>query len=54
MFIALSSALTSFDRICGQFAALIQSSQPQIYGSILLVVLFWCLSFPPKNDSDQI
>jgi hypothetical protein len=51
MFAALSMALISFDQLCAQFAGALRGSEPQIYASIILIVLFWFLLFPPKDDS---
>ena len=54
MFAGLTAALISFDQFCRQIAEAIQASEPQIYGSILLIVLVWYFVFPPKDDADQI
>jgi len=47
----LISALVQFDRLCGQFAALIQNSEPHIYSTLALILIGSFLAFPPKNDS---
>jgi hypothetical protein len=47
-------AAMSIDRLGQQVAAVIHSSEPQIYGILLATVLVGYLTFPRKNDSDQI
>jgi hypothetical protein len=53
MFGVLSGALVSFDRLCGHIATILQQSEPQVFGSIVIGVLFWFLFFPPRNDADE-
>jgi len=50
----LSATAISFDRLCEHVAAAIYSSEPQIYGAVLVAILVGYLTFPPKNDPDQI
>jgi hypothetical protein len=42
--------LGEFDRVCGQLAAAMQSSELQIYATIALLLVLSVLLFPPKND----
>jgi hypothetical protein len=51
MFRGLFIALASFDQLCAQFVGALRGSEPQIYASIFLIVLFWVLLFPPRDDS---
>lgn len=49
-----ASAFLAFDRLCGQVAAVLAHSQPQIYTGIAMAVVLGLLLFPPKDDPDQI
>ena len=50
----MSAIAISLDRFCQQVAAAIYSSEPQIYGAVLVAILVGYMAFPPKNDPDQI
>ena len=50
----LSATAISLDRLCEQVATAIYSSEPQIYGAVLVAILVGYVAFPPKNDPDQI
>jgi hypothetical protein len=50
---ALWAAIISIDRICEQIAAVMHSYEPQIYSSIIVILLFGFFPLPPKDDSDQ-
>jgi hypothetical protein len=49
-----ASAFMAFDQLCGQVAAALAHSQPQIYAGIAMAVVLGLLLFPPKDDPDQI
>jgi hypothetical protein len=46
--------LAEIDRFCGQIAAAIHASEPQIYATLALIVVLSALLFPPKDDPDQV
>jgi hypothetical protein len=49
-----TSFLAGVDRLCGQFAMALQSSQWQIYATLTLIIVLSVFLFPPKDDPDQI
>ncbi len=53
---AAIAMLASIDRFCGEFATALHNSEPQIYGTLvllLLLLLLGALLLPSKNDPDQ-
>jgi hypothetical protein len=48
------SLLGEVDRICGQIAPAMQTSELQIYATVALIVVLSVLIFPLKDDPDQI
>lgn len=50
----LLSFLAEFDHVCGQLAAAIQGSQPQVYAMLAIAVVAGFFTFPRKDDPDQI
>ncbi len=46
--------LAEIDRVCGQIAAAIHSSELQLYATLALVIVLTVLVFPPRDDSDQV
>jgi hypothetical protein len=46
--------LTEIDRLCGQIAAAIHSSELQLYATLAVIIVLSALLFPPKNDPDQV
>ena len=47
-----TNILYALDRVCGQFATVLQQAGPQIYATIAIVVLVSALLFPPQGGSD--
>lgn len=47
------SLFADIDRICGHFAFALHNSEPYVYATLTLVLLFVALLFPPRNDPDQ-
>jgi hypothetical protein len=41
------------DRICGHFALALHNSEPYVYATLTLMLLFGAFLFPPRNDPDQ-
>jgi hypothetical protein len=46
--------LGEVDRICGQIAAAMQTSELQNHATVALIVVLSVLIFPLKDDPDQI
>ena len=48
------SVLDQIDRMCAQFSAAIHNSELHIYAATLALVAIAFLTFPPRNDPDQV
>jgi hypothetical protein len=42
------------DRVCGDFALALHNSEWAIYAAIGLLLTVTLLTFPPKDDPDQV
>jgi|GraSoiStandDraft_29_1057270.scaffolds.fasta_scaffold3673032_1 hypothetical protein len=48
------SFLDQLDHLCQQIATAIQSSELQIYATLVVIAVATFFLFPPKDDLDQI
>jgi hypothetical protein len=51
--VAQLDLISQLDRLCQQIAAAIQSSEMQIYATIVVILVASIFVFPPRNDPDQ-